>query len=475
MNLRQTKKATLFDAILSIGFLVGILVTSLVFLKEYEISAHIPLLLGAIFAGSIAVFKLGFTWKELESGVLSTINTTMSSILILLVVGVLIGIWILSGIVPSMIYWGLNILSPNIFLVATTIICAIVSIATGSSWSTVGTIGIALLGIGSALSIPTPIVAGAIISGAYFGDKMSPLSDTTNLAPAMAGAELFDHIKHMMYTTMPAMIIALVMYGVIGFKYAGNNINSSQILDIQNTLLSNYNTLSPLLLLVPAGVILMVVLKVPAIPGLIAGALFGAIIAIVFQDASFAEVLTVAKEGYTASTGMEFVDSLLSRGGLDSMLGTVSLMLCALTVGGILDKTGMLEVIAHSILKVAKGTFGLIAATIFTAIGTNLAVADQYLAIVLPGSMYKDAFRKNNLKAVNLSRALEDSATITSPLIPWNTCGAYMAATLGVGCFAFLPFAFFNLICPIISLIYGATGLTIHKMDEENNTLNQAS
>lgn len=467
MSRKIKKQATLFDALLSIGFLVTILVTCLVVLKEYEISAHIPLLVGGVFIGALAIFKLGFTWKELEEGILSTINSTMPSILILLVVGILIGTWILSGVVPSMIYWGLSILSPGIFLVATTLICAIVSISTGSSWTTAGTIGIALLGIGSALGIPSKIIAGAIISGAYFGDKMSPLSDTTNLAPAMAGTTLFEHIKHMLYTTIPALLISLVLYGIIGFKYSGNQIDVSQITQIQTTLSSNYNTLSPLLLLIPASVILMVILKVPAVPALIIGALLGGIIGVTVQGASISDVFLVAKGGYISNTGVEFVDALLTRGGLDSMLGTVSLMLCALITGGMLEKTGILEVLAKSILKVAKGTFGLIFATIFTCIGTNLAVADQYLAIVIPGSMYKDAYKKQGLAAKNLSRALEDSATITSPLIPWNTCGAYMSATLGVGSFTFLPFAFFNLVCPIISLIYGATGISIEKLPKE--------
>ena len=266
------------------------------------------------------------------------------------------------------------------------------------------------------------------------------------------------------------LIISLILYGIIGFRYAGSNIDTNQISQIQNALMSNYNTLSPLLLLVPVLVIALVILKVPAIPSLIIGVLVGALVAIVFQGDSLADVFLVAKSGYVSSTGMEFVDALLSRGGLDSMLSTVSLMICALATGGILEKTGMLEALAKFILKFAKGTFGLIFATIFTAIGTNLAVADQYLAIVLPGSMYKDAFKQQGLDAKNLSRALEDSATITSPLIPWNTCGAYMSATLGVGCFAFLPFAFFNLICPIISLIYGATGISIEKIKNEDST-----
>ncbi|RDY24658.1 Na+/H+ antiporter NhaC [Romboutsia maritimum] len=472
MNSKTKKQATLFDALLCISFLVVVLVTCLVVLKKYEISAHIPLVISGVFAGFIAIFKLGFTWKELEEGILETINTTMPSILILLVVGILIGTWILGGIVPSMIYWGLNILSPGIFLIATTLICSIVSISTGSSWTTAGTIGIALLGIGSALGIPSPIVAGAIISGAYFGDKMSPLSDTTNLAPAMAGTTLFEHINHMLYTTVPALVIALILYGILGFKYSGNQIDTTQITQIQNTLVNSYNTLSPLLLLVPIAVIAMVILKIPAIPALIIGALLGAFVSVVFQGASIADAIVAAKSGYISKSGMIFVDELLTRGGLDSMLGTVSLMLCALVTGGILEKTGMLQALAESILKVAKGTFGLIAATIFTAIGTNLAVADQYLAIVIPGSMYKDAFKKQGLAAKNLSRALEDSATITSPLIPWNTCGAYMSATLGVGSLAFLPFAFFNLLCPIISLFYGATGISIEKITEKESCNN---
>ncbi|MBO3445185.1 Na+/H+ antiporter NhaC [Clostridium sp. CCUG 7971] len=467
MKTREKKQATLFDSLLCLGFLVVVLVTCLVVLKEYEISAHIPLVLGGVFAATVAIIKLGYTWKELEEGILASINTTMQAILILLIVGMLIGTWIISGVVPSMIYWGLNILSPGIFLVATTLICAIVSISTGSSWTTAGTIGIALLGIGSALGIPVQIIAGAIISGAYFGDKMSPLSDTTNLAPAMAGTNLFDHVKHMLYTTVPALVISLILYAIIGMKYAGSQIDTTQIAQIQNALLGNYNTLSPFLLLVPASVIILVILKVPAIPGLIFGALLGGVIAVIFQGASIADVILVAKGGYVSTTGMDFVDQLLSRGGLDSMLGTVSLMLCALTTGGILERTGMLEALAKAILKVAKGTFGLIAATIFTCIGTNLAVADQYLAIVIPGSMYKEAFIKQGLSPKNLSRALEDSATITSPLIPWNTCGAYMSATLGVGSFAFLPFAFLNLLCPLISLFYGATGITISKLSEE--------
>ena len=465
---KEKRNATLGEAIICILFLVCTLFISL---TKLNLSAHIPLVLGSIFASSIAIIRLGFTWKELEEGILDTINNTMQAILILLIVGMLIGTWIISGIVPSMIYWGLNILSPGIFLVATTVICSIVSISTGSSWTTAGTIGIALLGIGSALGIPKEVIAGAIISGAYFGDKMSPLSDTTNLAPAMAGSNLFDHIKHMLYSTVPAMAISLVIYAFLGMKYSGHAIDTSQISQIQNALASSYNTLSPLLLLVPVIVIVLVILKVPAIPGLIIGTILGGLVAIFFQGASLQNVLEVAQVGYTSHSGMLFVDELLTRGGLNSMLDTVSLMLCALTLGGILEKTGMLEALARFILRFAKGTFGLVAATIFTCIGTNIAVADQYLAIVIPGSMYKEAFKKQGLDPKNLSRTLEDSATITSPLIPWNTCGAYMSATLAVNSFAFLPFAFFNILCPIVSLTLAATGIGITKLDNTSEEI----
>ena len=465
---KEKRNATLGEAIICILFLVCTLFISL---TKLNLSAHIPLVLGSIFASSIAIIRLGFTWKELEEGILDTINNTMQAILILLIVGMLIGTWIISGIVPSMIYWGLNILSPGIFLVATTVICSIVSISTGSSWTTAGTIGIALLGIGSALGIPKEVIAGAIISGAYFGDKMSPLSDTTNLAPAMAGSNLFDHIRHMLYSTVPAMLISLVIYAFLGMKYSGHAIDTSQISQIQNALASSYNTLSPLLLLVPVIVIVLVILKVPAIPGLIIGTILGGLVAIFFQGASLQNVLEVAQVGYTSHSGMLFVDELLTRGGLNSMLDTVSLMLCALTLGGILEKTGMLEALARFILRFAKGTFGLVAATIFTCIGTNIAVADQYLAIVIPGSMYKEAFKKQGLDPKNLSRTLEDSATITSPLIPWNTCGAYMSATLAVNSFAFLPFAFFNILCPIVSLTLAATGIGIAKLDNTSEEL----
>ncbi len=458
--MKQQRKATLFESLIPIVFLIIILALSLM---VFKVDPQIPLLLATAVASLIGVYRLGFKWSELEDGIIETIKMAIQAILILLIVGTLIGTWILSGVVPSMIYWGLNILSPSIFLVATLLICSIVSVSTGSSWTTAGTVGIALLGIGQTLGIPSPVIAGAIISGAYFGDKMSPLSDTTNLAPAMAGATLFDHIKHMMYTTVPAYVIAIVIYAILGVKYAGQSLDMAQINIIKETLVSNFNTLSPILLLAPVSVIAMVILKLPALPALLTGTLIGGAFAIIFQGANLGDVMSAMHYGYQSHTGVVAVDELLTRGGLDSMLWTVSLVVCALSFGGVLEKTGMLETIATRILQFAKGTFGLVFATIITCIFTNIVTGDQYLAIVMPGRMYKDEYAKRNLAAKNLSRAIEDSATVTSALIPWTTCGSYMIATLGINPIAFLPYAFFNLLSPMISLILAATGWTMEK------------
>ena len=310
--MKQQRKATLFESLIPIVFLIIILALSLM---VFKVDPQIPLLLATAVASLIGVYRLGFKWSELEDGIIETIKMAIQAILILLIVGTLIGTWILSGVVPSMIYWGLNILSPSIFLVATLLICSIVSVSTGSSWTTAGTVGIALLGIGQTLGIPSPVIAGAIISGAYFGDKMSPLSDTTNLAPAMAGATLFDHIKHMMYTTVPAYVIAIVIYAILGVKYAGQSLDMAQINIIKETLVSNFNTLSPILLLAPVSVIAMVILKLPALPALLTGTLIGGAFAIIFQGASLGDVMSAMHYGYQSHTGVIAVDDLLTGGG----------------------------------------------------------------------------------------------------------------------------------------------------------------
>ncbi len=432
---------------------------------KFGASPHIPLIGGTTVAAIMAAI-LGYSWKEIEDGLIHGIVLALKACLILLIIGTLIGTWILSGIVPTMIYWGLKLLSPSIFLVATCIICSLVSLATGSSWSTAGTVGIALIGVGKGLGIPLPMVAGAIISGAYFGDKMSPLSDTTNLAPAMAGTDLFTHIRHMVYTTGPSLIISLIIYAIMGLKYADAEMNVKNVQQILNTLLANFN-LNPILLLPPALVIVMVIKKIPALPALLGGSVIGGIFAIIFQGTHIGTVVNVSYSGFVSQTGFATVDELLTRGGMESMLYTVSLIMCALSFGGVMEKSRMLESIAGSILKLARSTGALVTATITTCISMNIIAPDQYLSIVVPGRMYKSAFDKKGLHPKNLSRCLEDAGTLSSPLIPWNTCGAFMFATLGIHPFAYLPFAFLNLFNPLVSIFYGFTGITMNKIDEE--------
>lgn len=462
MKKREKKKATLFDALIPIVFLMLFLGVSIF---KFGSSPHVPLVGGTIIAGLVAVYKLGYEWQELEESMFSSIKMAMQAILIIMIIGILIGTWIISGVVPAMIYWGLEILSPSIFLVATTLICSVVSLATGSSWSTMGTVGVALLGIGQGLGIPNGLIAGAIISGSYFGDKLSPLSETTNLAPAMAGTDIFQHIKYMLYSTIPTLVICLILYGIIGMRYAGQDLDMSQINIIRETLAASFNTLSPILFIPPVVVIGLVVFKVPAIPGLIVGAVLGFIFAIVFQGASVGDILSAAQDGYVSTTGVVAVDDLLSKGGLMGMMSTVSMTICALALGGILEKTGMLEVIASSILKLAKGVFGTVACTMITCAMTNAVAGEQYLSIVIPGRMFKDEYAKRGLHPKMLSRALEDSGTLTSALIPWNTCGAYIYGTLGVSAFTYLPYAFLNLINPLVSLFLIAIKFKIARIE----------
>lgn len=455
------KKISLKLAILPVLFLIGALYYAV---QIAEIDVHIPIFLSGMFAAIIAKVGGGITWDELEEGVVNTIKMSMGAVIILLIIGMVIGTWILSGIVPSMIYYGLQIINPSAFLPLTVIICSIVSISIGSSWATASTVGVALIGIGEGFGIDRNIIAGAIISGAYFGDKLSPLSDTTNLAPAMAGANLFDHIKHMLYTTLPAYLITLVAFTVIGMRRTAGAISSESINELLTTINANFN-ISPFLLLIPVVVIGLIILKMPAIPGLFLGAIFGGIGAVVFQGQGLKAVFTALHYGYENESGMAMVDELLNRGGMDSMMWTISLILCAMIFGGIMEKSGMLGTLAGSVLKYATSTGRLIFATLMTPIFVNTVAGDQYLSIVITGRMYKQSFEERGLAPKNLSRCLEDSGTITSALIPWNTCGATMIGALGVAPWAYVPYCFLNYLCPLISAIYGFTGFTIEKMD----------
>ncbi len=411
---------------------------------------HIPLILSAAVAALVGQFT-GRPWKAIEAGITEGIAVGLKAILILCVIGIMIGTWIASGIVPVMIYYGLDFLNPSIFLVASCLICSVVSIATGSSWTTAGTVGVALIGVGKGLGVPLPMVAGSIISGAYFGDKMSPLSDSTNLAPAVAGSELFEHIRHMLHTTLPALGIALVLYAVLGMRGFDGSASRESIDAIRTALAAKFN-LNPWLLLPPLLVIVMVVFRLSALPALLGAAVLGALLAFGFQNVSAVALVDIAQGGYSAESGNAVVDELLNRGGLDSMMYTVSLILCALTFGGVMERCGFLRVIAEKILSWARSTGSLVATTVATCFGMNLLAADQYLSIIVPGRMYREAYAQRGLHAKNLSRTLEDAGTLSSPLIAWNTCGAFMSQTLLVAPLAYLPYCFLNLLTPVIAI-----------------------
>lgn len=430
---------------------------------------HIALIASGLVAGIVAIAN-GWKWKYLEKGILTTIDRSMQAVLILMTVGLLVGSWVAGGVIPAMIFYGLEILSPGIFLFAGCLICCIVSLSTGSSWTTAATVGIALMGIASALDVSPAMTAGAIVSGAYFGDKMSPLSDTTNLAPAVAGSTLFEHIRHMVWTVTPSLIIALIGFLVLGFmNHGGGTADLTGVTEMQDALLAEFK-INPLLLIPPVCVILMVIFKAPALPGLIGGTLLG-VIAMAFQGVDPKVWMATLNYGYSSSSEVAAVADLLNQGGMQNMMWAISLILCAMMFGGILDASGMLETIANGLLKVAKGTGSLVTVTVFTCIFMNVVACDQYLAIIMPGRMYKEAYEDRRLANKNLSRCLEDSGTMTSNLVPWNTCGAYMKSVLGVnqwGAGGYAPYAFLNLLNPIVSMFYGFTGISMTKISEED-------
>jgi NhaC family Na+:H+ antiporter len=478
----EPKEASLLDALIPVVSLVIMLGLSVYLFGSDSSSGpnQIVLTLGAAIAAIVAI-QNGHQWHDLLDAIVHGIGTAMGALLILLAVGALIGTWLMAGVVPTLIYYGLEILNPNFFYVATCLICAIGALATGSSWTVAGTLGVALIGVALGMSLSPEITAGAIVSGAYFGDKMSPLSDTTNLAPAVVNTDVFTHIRHMVWTTAPSFISALVIFTVIGLG-VDVDASSNALQDLATTLDNTFN-ISPLALVPLVVVFVMAFRKVPPLPTILFGALLGGFTAIVLQPEvvlAFANAPEVSRglamtkgvwlalaDGYVSTTGVADVDDLLSRGGMSSMLVTIWLILTAMAFGAVLEHTGMLNRLVQGALKAAKSTGSLILTVVLTAIGINIIAADQYIAIVLPGKMFKAEFKRRKLAPKNLSRVIEDSGTLTSPLVPWNTCGAYMAATLGVGTLAYLPFAFFNLINPLVSIVYGFTGFTIERLDEE--------
>lgn len=439
---------------------------------------QLALLAAAAAAFALGHFALGLDYKEMERKALHSVILAMQAIVILLVVGVLIGLWILSGVVPTMIYYGIKLIHPSVFLLVTCVSCSIVSVTIGSSWSTMGTVGIALIGIGRTLGLSDGMVAGAIISGAYFGDKISPLSDTTNLAPAVAGSELFTHVRHMFYTTIPAYTLTLLGFAGIGMFLHMDKYDPAQVQAVTDCIASTFNVAWYLLL--PALLVLgLAAMQVPALPALAAGALVGAVTALVFQPhlvaepftwgGAYAKIIETAHSGFSHTTGNEIVDNLLQQGGMLNMLPTVLLIITAMVFGGTMEATGMLQRIARGILHWVRGTGSLVGATISSSIMCNIAAPDQYISIVLPGRMFRHAYAERNLKPRNLSRALEDGGTVTSVLVPWNTCGAYAASVLGVATVTYLPFCLFNILSPLVSVTMARLGLGIKYYAEGDN------
>jgi len=483
------KSPSLVQSLIPIAALVMMLALSVYLFGDNSSSGpnQIVLTLGAAIAAIVGI-RLGYHWGELQRAIIAGISTAMIAILILLSVGGLIGTWLMAGTVPSLIYYGLEILDPQWFFAASCLICAIAALATGSSWTVAGTLGVALIGVSMGLGLNPAIAAGAIISGAYFGDKMSPLSDTTNLAPAVVETDIFTHIRHMAWTTGPSFTIALVLFTIIGLG-TDATADASALDELMVTLDGNFN-ITVIALLPLVVVFYMAFKKVPPLPTILFGALLGGVLAVFLQPQGVLNLadspdlptaMAMAKgvwlalgSGYVSSTGVAAVDDLLTRGGMESMLVTIWLIMSALSFGAVLEHTGMLERLISAAVKRAKTTGSLITTVVFSCIGINIVAADQYIAIVLPGKMYRAEFAKRNLDPKNLSRVIEDSGTLTSPLVPWNTCGAFMASTLGVGTLAYLPFAFFNLVNPLVSILYGFTGFTMVKTDETDDAV-QAS
>ncbi len=468
---------TLLEALLPVVILVLLLSFNVTVYGDDALggSNQFILLIGAAVA-AIVGFRNRVTYDQMIEAIGSNLKSTTGAILILLFVGALAGTWLLSGIIPAMIYYGLQILHPSIFLPACIVICAIISIATGSSWTTSATVGIALIGIGRALEIPVGMVAGAVISGAYFGDKLSPLSDTTNLAPAMAGSDLFTHIRYMTHTTVPSIIITLIVFLILGFF---QNTSGAADTDILLTSIKESFTINLGLFLVPVLVIFLIIRKTPPLAALLAGTLLGGLFALIFQPdlvvkiagattlsviSAYQGVMNAIIGDISVTTSNELLNDLFSSGGMKGMLGTIWLIVCAMVFGGIMDAIGGLQRLSNALLSIAQSTFQLFASTAVSCVVINLTASDQYLSIVLPGKMFNKAFADKNLAPENLSRTLEDAGTVTSVLIPWNTCGAYQSGVLGVGVGEYFIFAIFNWLSPIMTLVYAYFGIKIKKI-----------
>ena len=473
----KNKELNIWEALIPVVALVGMLAYNVLVYGDEALSGsnQFILLLGGAVAAVMGIFNK-VTFEQMLEEVSENIKSTAGAILILLLVGALSGTWLVSGIIPTMIYYGLQVLNPTIFLPACVVICAVISVATGSSWTTSATVGIALIGIADALGVPLGMTAGAVLSGAYFGDKISPMSDTTNLAPAMAGTDLFTHIRYMLLTTIPTIIITLLVFIVIGFNLETHGTADTH--EILQAVKASIN-ISPWLFVVPVLVIFLIVKKTPPLVALLIGTLLGGVFALLFQpsiitaigggttlnfETGYKGIMNAITVETSIPTDNEALKGLFTAGGMTKMLGTIWLILCAMTFGGIMDAIGALATISRSLLKLFHTTFGLFASTVASCLAINLTASDQYLSIVVPGKMYAKAFKDKGLAPENLSRTLEDSGTVTSVLVPWNTCGAYQSSVLGVDTFHYAGYAVFNWLSPFMTLLFAAFQIKIKQL-----------
>ena len=477
-----TNRMSLLVALFPVIALIVMLAADVVWFGEDSSygSNQMALLIAALIAGGIGVSR-GTKWKEIRDAIASSIGQATEAILILLLIGALTGTWLMAGIIPAFIHYGLLILQPGIFLFAACIVCAVLSLATGSSWGTVGTVGIALVGIGTALELEQGWIAGAIISGAYFGDKLSPLSDTTNLAPAVAGTDLITHIKYMTITTVPSIAIALIVFLIVGFGGGATTTVNADIAAGFGEAVGSIFNIHPGLFVAPITVLVLIAKKMPAVPALFIGVLLGALTAVIFQPEAVqmlaGEELSFGAAAYVASmkamavetsytTNHVLADKLLSAGGMKGMMNTIWLIICAMTFGAVLQAAGMLKRITGALIAGVNNVFGLVARTVGTCIAFNVLASDQYIAIVVPGKMFNEAFEKQGLAPENLSRTLEDAGTVTSVLIPWNTCGVAQSGILGVATLAYAPYCIFNWVSPLMSLLVAGLGYKLKYRDD---------
>ncbi len=470
------KKPGLFLSIIPLISLISLMIINVILFGDSSTGGpnQLALLVAAAVSTIIGISSLKINYEKIEEGMVKSITSSLAPCLILLMIGSLIGIWIISGIVPTIIYYGLGLITPSLFLPVACLSCCIISLATGSSWTTSGTVGIALMAIGQAFGFPPEMVAGAVISGSYFGDKMSPLSDTTNLAPAMAGTDLFTHIKNLLTTTLPSILIALIIFLFLGLGKSGELSAMTKISEIKSALDQTFN-ITPWLLIVPIIIILMVFKKFPALPTLVLGSVLAVATTFIFQqsflsslgeNSAYYYITDVLANGVTIKSPNATINELLSRGGMSSMLSTVWLIICAMVFGGALEVTGMLETLANALLKMVKGTGTLMGTVLASCFFANLTTGDQYISIVLPGRMFRESFKKYNLHPKCLSRALEDGGTVTSVLVPWNSGGAFHASVLGVSTLAYAPYCFFNYLNPIISAFLSGLNIGLERIEE---------